>query len=312
MSYQDVLNANNKRLQESQARQTSNPSYMDEWNSGLTQDPGEWETFAKSKGIDSNAQIPSTFWGTAKTGSAEEASNNVYNASQSYNSQKTKYAAESGKRAAMGFWEEQKNAQEKANEDTLIDRQYMLEELAKYKTNSILNNDKINQILSDEKERLSAANSQVVTNIEQRYSTQGRSADPLMMANLQRRLNADMNDELNSRQTQLEIDRSQMYSTYMGHLNSTLAGTKRTVMDPQVALQFMNQLGASASPVMNAGYNGGGGTGGGMGGTQTFGGGKSGTANYYQMGEDKKTSNSLSNIQQETNAQRQLFRSTSI
>ncbi|OGV45212.1 MAG: hypothetical protein A2017_06635 [Lentisphaerae bacterium GWF2_44_16] len=256
MSIQAVYESNWKRLQEAQNNQTSSSSYMDEARSGLTAAP-----------------TAPTVADPGEHVYGQEENNKNYTAWLNYNDQKTKYDAESGKRAALSFWDEQRTAYEKANEDTLTDRQAMLEEIAKYKANSLLSNEKLNATLSEEEERLNASATQTIENAEKQFASQGRSADPFVMASLKRKLAMSNQDQLNARRTELEVERSQMHGTYLGYLNETLANTKRNVMDPNTALSFMQQLGSGASSVTSPGMSTGGGGGGG--GSQTFRGGGS-------------------------------------
>lgn len=270
MPLQDVYIQQQKRLSESRANQSSSAEYINQMKSGLmTEAP-----------IAPTSKETNTFLASVGAANREE-NNKAFDEWQKYRQQKATYDSQSTQRAAVSFWEDQRQSFEKANEDTLVDRQAQLDEIAQFKAQSLLSNRQIEQTLSEQNEKLNAQSEAAISKVEQSFAQMGRVADPYVLGTIKNRLAMSNRDALNTTRTQLEIERAQVYSTYLGHLENTLANTKRSVMDPQTALSFMSAMGSSA-----AGSGGGisSSSGGGSGGNRSRSGGSGNS--------DKKNSNS--------------------
>lgn len=198
-----------------------------------------------------------------------------------------------GKKAAMGFWQEQNQAWNKANEDTLVDRGAMLSELADFKAKTVLSRQNMEMQLANTEEKLKLNTTEILDRVRNNFASMGRAASPYMMAELSKRLALQNKDKLNSTRSQLELDSAQIHSSYLGMLEQTLAGTKRSVMDPAMVMAMMEKLGAgsASTPMMGGGINraprnsGGGGMGnkpfgGGMDGGRTMKGDPNAVANF--------------------------------
>jgi hypothetical protein len=147
----------------------------------------------------------------------------------------------------MGLWEQQNQEWNKANEDTLIDRQGMLGELADFKAQSILNNQNIEKTLSDSAETLRNNSKEILDRVRNNFASMGRSVSPYVMASISSRLALQNKDKLDTQRAGLEMDRAQIHGAYLDKLERTLADTKRTTMDPQTVLAMMKELGGGAA-----------------------------------------------------------------
>jgi len=248
---QTVYEANAKRLQETRAAQKTAPKYIEEYKKSIT--PRNNISFATPMTSSErplgtvndiqrlednrNQQLSGAPVGyTLRNGRIYDATGKPASPSAGDG------AAPGGKTAALAFWEDQNQAWNKANEDTLVDRGAMLGELADFKAQSVMNNQNIERELSDLGETLRVSSEETLSKVRNSFAAMGRSVSPYVMAGISSRLALQSKDKLNLRRSQLEMDRAQIHGAYLEKLNGVLADTKRTTMDPSAVLAMMKEL----------------------------------------------------------------------
>lgn len=239
---EDLYAANTQRLNEAQAR-------LDQ--------PDPWTESQRSQIKDYEMlDIPErTYrtggWGTHITGKFNEGKRL---AAQLANSARSKHnTANQYKRDSLDFWDTQRRGFEEANIDTLRDRGAMLQELGEFKANSLMNDEYIERTVDEKRESLRANTREILDRVQNNFAQMGRAAPPMMLANLQRKLALQNQDEIDTTRAAMEIDKAKLRSTYIDQLYNVLGGTRREVMDPQLAMQIMQQMGSASSPVSSAG-----------------------------------------------------------
>ncbi|HBC89523.1 MAG TPA: hypothetical protein DCZ94_21510 [Lentisphaeria bacterium] len=283
-----VYEANARRLQETRSAQTQQPQWMKDYSGGLSSQRSApmntaysqpWSTAPGSKSflsMTSDGSRPDQY--DTQSGIARgQTTGSVLQQSQ----QRTD--PNSGKKAAMGFWEEQRQAWSKANEDTLVDRGAMLQELADFKAQSVLSNEKMAQTLSDTEEKLRANTTEIMDRVRNNFASMGRSASPYMMAELSKRLALQNQDKVNTVRSQLELDRAQVHGAYIDRLYEVLGNTRRQTLDPQMALAMMKMMGEGDAGEGAVSFNGGG---------MKTGGGRAKGRTIPKMGDGKGTTTS--------------------
>jgi hypothetical protein len=241
-----VYEQNNKRLLEARNAQKTQPQWMKTYlggNSPATATQGPGMQFSPMKAT-SNVG-PSPMMSIMRESQPMNPTNSGYIAGPGTNvmGQPGQASRTSGKQAAMEFWGQQDQAWNKANEDTLVDRGAMLQELAAFKANTVLSRQNMERTLADTEEKLRANTQEILDRVRNNFASMGRSASPYMMAELSKRLALQNKDKVNTTRSQLELDSAQIHGTYLNMLNDVLAGTKRSVMDPNTVMAMMKMLG---------------------------------------------------------------------
>ncbi len=154
---------------------------------------------------------------------------------------------------AKRLFSEQKKSYENANKDTMQDRNNMLGEIAQSKAMSLMNSDRMNSMISNKSEQLRVQSAQIEQNVVQQFASMGKAVNPFIMGQIKQK-NALMNsDSVNQFTIGLEKERAQQHGVYLGHLNNVYEQTERSVMDADMVMSMIQQLGESASGVSMGG-----------------------------------------------------------
>lgn len=162
--------------------------------------------------------------------------------------------------AGKEFWYNQQHSWDKANADTMQDRNNMLAELSQYRAQTLLSNQMFEKVMAEEEQRELSNNSQTLTRITQQYAQMGRSVSPLVLSGVAQRLTLASRDKLFVKRAQLEMDRAQLQQDYLSRMYQVLGETKRSVIDPATAVGIMEKLGQASSDVASVQSSGGGGS----------------------------------------------------
>ena len=148
---------------------------------------------------------------------------------------------------AAEYWEENRRAWDQANEDTLSDRRMMLAQLEEFK--NAFGDHWVQTSLQRTRAYWDAKKTETVRRVIERSAAMGTTTNPYVLAEVERRMEAQAADALMMRELELEQSRAEHLQYYLAMLNDVLAGTKRNPPDTAQATAAVQTMGAASSDV---------------------------------------------------------------
>ena len=149
--------------------------------------------------------------------------------------------------AAAEAWEENRQAWDQANEDTLADRRMLLAQIEEFK--NAFGDHWVQQSLQRTRAYWDAKKTETVRRVIERSSALGTTPNPYILAEVERRMEAQGADALMMRELELEQTRAEHLRSYVTLLGETLSSTQRVPPDPALATAQQQTMGAASSNV---------------------------------------------------------------
>ena len=137
-----------------------------------------------------------------------------------------------------------KSMTDKANQETMQDRQRVLDEIERFRKESQLDYAGIETRAAADTR---AQGAEIMRQLVERQQQLGRTPNPYVMAGIAARVSASGRNDLNTLRTQLAQQRSQNQLSVTELINNVMQNTVRKTLTPETLIQLLQALGKGSA-----------------------------------------------------------------